>query len=118
MEVHARRWDPPGLEPVPDDQRCPWHYGLCAYRADDPARCPWCHSTWATIRRTGGHSCERGSVWSGQTATAMTRLTRRARRTAERRRTPAPRTHEDAAYGALAVPDTSGRGPVPLSRAE
>jgi hypothetical protein len=54
---HARRWDTPGLPPRDDRDRCPHHYGLCAYRADDPARCPTCHATWSVIARTGWHSC-------------------------------------------------------------
>lgn len=43
---------------------CQWHNGLCGYVEDDPERCPWCHSTWATILRTDWHSCERASGWS------------------------------------------------------
>lgn len=43
-------WDTPGLPAR--DRRCPWHSGLCAYRSDDPARCPLCHATTASGRCT------------------------------------------------------------------
>lgn len=36
-------WDTPGLPPRRLDQRCSRHSGHCAYRDDDPNRCPQCH---------------------------------------------------------------------------
>ena len=41
-------WDTPGLPDRHPDERCRWHSGLCAYRDDDPARCPLCHAAIAT----------------------------------------------------------------------
>lgn len=35
-------WDAPGLPPRARDDRCARH-PLCAYRDDDPTRCPACH---------------------------------------------------------------------------
>lgn len=52
----VRRWDPPGLAPREKDDRCALHKGGCAYRDDDPDRCPKCHRSWRVI--TG---------WDGQT---------------------------------------------------
>jgi hypothetical protein len=43
-------WDPPGLAPRTPDERCARHK-YCAYRDDDPNRCPVCHST---IKRCAG----------------------------------------------------------------
>lgn len=47
------KWDTPRLPPRRMHERCANHYGrgpqgidrppLCAYRDDDPARCPICH---------------------------------------------------------------------------
>jgi hypothetical protein len=31
---------------------CPYHSGLCAYHAGDPARCDRCHASWPVILRT------------------------------------------------------------------
>jgi hypothetical protein len=53
-EPWRRPWDPPRLAPVPDAERCPHHRGLCAYRADDPARCPRCHRSWSVITGRDG----------------------------------------------------------------
>lgn len=38
-------WDPPGLPPRTKADRCARHRKLCAYRDDDPTRCPACHGT-------------------------------------------------------------------------
>lgn len=40
-----KSWDPPGLEPRDDKERCANH-SQCAYRDDDPTRCPHCHRRW------------------------------------------------------------------------
>jgi len=40
-------WDTPGLPPRSMDERCARH-DHCAYRDDDPARCPICHTTGHT----------------------------------------------------------------------
>lgn len=45
--THEKPWDTPGLEPRHDEQRCANHYGMCAYRDDDPERCEWCHRPWS-----------------------------------------------------------------------
>lgn len=45
-----------GLVPRKDGQRCRAHRA-CAFSDDDPDRCPWCHSRWASIRSSGGHTC-------------------------------------------------------------
>jgi hypothetical protein len=37
-------WDTPGLPPRRLKERCAHHHGLCAYRDDDPYRCPTCHT--------------------------------------------------------------------------
>lgn len=42
----TRPWDPPGLPPRTEAQRCANH-SHCAYRDDDPERCPWCHRPWS-----------------------------------------------------------------------
>lgn len=44
---NEKHWDTPGLEPRHDEQRCANHHGMCAYRDDDPERCPLCHRPWA-----------------------------------------------------------------------
>jgi hypothetical protein len=36
-------WDTPGLPPRRLHERCRYH-GHCAYRDDDPYRCPGCHT--------------------------------------------------------------------------
>lgn len=41
-------WDTPGLPPRSRAERCSRH-GACAYRDDDPARCPICHRSWQVI---------------------------------------------------------------------
>ena len=58
---HARQpwekpWDTPGLRFRTDEQRCANHEN-CAFRDDDPARCPWCHSTLAHLERVGHSDC-------------------------------------------------------------
>jgi len=45
----TRPWDTPGLPARTEDRRCVHHRGQCAYRDDDPNRCPTCHRTWAKI---------------------------------------------------------------------
>jgi hypothetical protein len=45
-------WDSPGLPPRTMDERCSRHKH-CAYRDDDPARCPLCHASPAKCN--GGH---------------------------------------------------------------
>lgn len=37
-------WDTPGLPPRKLKDRCRHHRNLCAYRDDDPHRCPRCHT--------------------------------------------------------------------------
>ena len=37
-------WDSPGLPQRSLADRCGRHHGLCAYRDDDPVRCPVCHA--------------------------------------------------------------------------
>ena len=40
-------------------QTCAEHGDLCLYGGDEPEQCPWCHSSWTVIIRSGWHSCER-----------------------------------------------------------
>lgn len=43
--------------------QCRWHTG-CAYRDDDPDRCPMCHrSWWMILGLDDDHSCEQASSW-------------------------------------------------------
>lgn len=58
-------WDSPGLPPRPKDERCSRHTH-CAYRDDDPGRCPNCH---------GRSNCTCLPQWE-----APTRRKRRAKR--------------------------------------
>lgn len=51
-QPNIRRWDPPGLPPRTREERCARHRH-CAYRDDDPVRCPLCHSM--LIRCEGKH---------------------------------------------------------------
>lgn len=44
-EFPVKPWDPPGLAPRTESQRCANH-SSCAYRDDDPNRCPHCHRLW------------------------------------------------------------------------
>lgn len=60
---------------------CRWH-AKCAYRDDDPDRCPWCHVLWSIILREGTHSCERAQTWS-QTDNARTQFAERMREAVE-----------------------------------
>jgi len=50
----TKPWDTPGLPPRAEQDRCPTHKGLCAYRDDDPARCPVCHRSWTVIEGRDG----------------------------------------------------------------
>lgn len=61
-------WDAPGLPPRAKAERCANHRGLCAFRDDDPLRCPRCHALWTHIERRKAptykpepvsHECER-----------------------------------------------------------
>jgi len=45
----VKHWDPPGLPPRAENERCARHKGMCAYRDDDPTRCPVCHRSWAVV---------------------------------------------------------------------
>lgn len=54
----TRPWDPPGLPPRTDTQRCAYHHDQCAYRDDDPTRCPRCHRDWDLIATATEHPCE------------------------------------------------------------
>src|SRR5215471_5607895 len=48
--ARARRaWDTPGLPACTEQERCGRHRGMCAYRDDDPGRCPECHRSWARL---------------------------------------------------------------------
>lgn len=49
--------------PADEDNACGEHAGLCAFRADSPGRCPWCHCLWTVIVRSGWHSCEQRELW-------------------------------------------------------
>ena len=51
-----RPWDTPGLPFRDDKQRCANH-DLCAFRDDDPARCPWCHATLTHLQLVGHSTC-------------------------------------------------------------
>lgn len=45
QECHPQPWwDTPGLPPRRTNERCANHHGICAYRDDDPYRCPRCHT--------------------------------------------------------------------------
>jgi hypothetical protein len=48
-------WDPPGLPPRVMADRCA-HHTHCAYRDDDPDRCPHCHRPWSQP----SYGCARG----------------------------------------------------------
>ena len=37
------------MPPRAPHERCRHHRGLCAFRDDDPAYCPFCHRTWFVI---------------------------------------------------------------------
>jgi protein-arginine kinase activator protein McsA len=52
-----RPWDPPGLPFRADDQRCANHQSQCAFRDDDPTRCPWCHVTLKHLELQGHSGC-------------------------------------------------------------
>jgi len=52
-------WDPAGLPPRTEAERCALHGGMCAFRDDDPDRCPRCHRTWAKLATdTYPHACK------------------------------------------------------------
>lgn len=65
---------------------CPRHDGLCAYRGNEPHRCPWCHCLWAVIDSSGWHSCEKANLWDSHireltlAAVTKTRLERHENR--------------------------------------
>lgn len=82
-----RPWDPPDLDPVPDQDRCHWHSGNCAYREDDPARCPFCHGSWWAVRYNGVHVCERSNTW-GDKRDVRISIARQMREAVEQGRDP------------------------------
>lgn len=49
-------WDPPGLPFRFEAQRCANH-SHCAFRDDDPTRCPWCHVKLSVIEQRGHSFC-------------------------------------------------------------
>lgn len=55
----TRPWDPAGLPLRTEAQRCRYHHGHCAYRDDDPTRCPRCHCDWTVIATRDEHACEK-----------------------------------------------------------
>ena len=66
-------WDTPGLSPRTMAERCARHKH-CAYRDDDPARCPLCHTTNTKCNGEHGQapadgSWRRGAVASDKNAT-------------------------------------------------
>lgn len=69
------KWDTPGLPPRRMHERCANHYGsnsrgtantvrtvLCAYRDDDPARCPQCHRRYGLPNGCGKSERCRGAA--------------------------------------------------------
>lgn len=67
----SRPWDTPGLPPRA--KRCRYH-AQCAFRDDDPSRCPVCHRTWTRIAECDCHACNpngapnnpTGWTWTGR----------------------------------------------------
>ena len=63
-EFVTKPWDSPGLPPRRESERCA-HHAHCAYRDDDPARCPRCHATWIKIEYNASkgyeHPCDKPS---------------------------------------------------------
>ena len=53
-------WDTPGLPPRRMGERCA-HHSHCAYRDDDPARCPVCHRRRKPSDTPGGCNHTRGT---------------------------------------------------------
>ena len=59
-------WDTPGLPPRTMDERCARHKH-CAYRDDDPARCPICHAQ----KCNGKHGDSPYGGWSKRIASPL-----------------------------------------------
>ena len=77
-------WDPSGVPPRTMGERCARHKH-CAYRDDDPARCPLCHATLGKCQgrhgggqwRAGFASASHSSLKEGQCLDPREEATRR-----------------------------------------
>jgi hypothetical protein len=68
----TRPWDSPGLPPRAGGDYCVNHGNSCAFRDDDPTRCPWCHCRWTHLEVHGQQECP---AWQRERARSLSRRT-------------------------------------------
>lgn len=84
-EPVVRPWDSPGMPPRVARERCGRHSGLCAYRDDDEAYCPYCHRSWRGIETHPQTAESRGTHTARHVRADEAREVANARRNSRRR---------------------------------